>query len=69
MKNLRVKLFDKGVKVYESPSVDEIRTYCAEQIDTLWNEMLRFDNPQTYYVDLSQDLWEMKNRIISEHTF
>lgn len=69
VKNLRVKLFDKGVKVYESPSVDEIRTYCAEQIDTLWDEMLRFDNPQTYYVDLSQDLWEMKNRIISEHTF
>ena len=69
VKNLRVKLFDKGVKVYESPSVDEIRSYCAEQIDTLWDEMLRFDNPQTYYVDLSQNLWEMKNRIISEHTF
>ena len=69
VKNLRVTLFDKGRKVYESPSVDEIRTYCQKQIETLWDEMLRFENPQTYYVDLSQKLWEMKNQLITEHTF
>lgn len=66
VRNLRVKLFDKGKCVYESPSVDEIRNYCLEQLDTLWEETLRFENPQTYYVDLSQKLWDMKNQLLAE---
>lgn len=67
VRNLRVQLFDKGKCIYESPSVDEIRDYCMEQIGTLWDETLRFENPQTYYVDLSQKLWDMKNELLSEH--
>lgn len=66
-KDLRVQIFDKGTCVYQSPSIDEIKEYCREQISTLWEETLRFENPQTYYVDLSKDLWEMKNRLIEEH--
>ena len=66
--NLRVQLFDKGQCVYQCPSIDEVRDYCAEQIETLWGETLRFENPQTYYVDLSQNLWNMKNQLIEEHT-
>ena len=52
VRDLHVQLFDKGKCVYESPSVDEIREYCKEQMETLWSETLRFENPQTYYVDL-----------------
>ena len=66
VRNLRVQLFDKGKCVYESPSVDEIRDYCKAQVDTLWDETLRFENPQTYYVDLSQKLWDVKNQLLSE---
>ncbi len=66
--NLRVQLFEKGQCVYQCPSIDEIRDYCAEQIETLWGETLRFENPQTYYVDLSQNLWNMKNELIEAHT-
>lgn len=66
VRNLRVQLFDKGKCVYESPSVDEIRDYCKAQVDTLWDETLRFENPQTYYVDLSQKLWDVKNELLSE---
>ncbi len=66
VRDLRVQLFDKGECVYESPSVDEIRDYCKAQIDTMWDETLRFENPQTYYVDLSQKLWDVKNRLLSE---
>lgn len=66
VRNLRVQLFDKGKCVYESPSVDEIRDYCKAQVDTLWDETLRFENPQTYYVDLSQRLWDIKNQLLSE---
>ena len=65
--NLRVQIFDKGKCVYTCPPVDEVREYCKEQMDTLWSETLRFENPQTYYVDLSQNLWNMKNDLIEEH--
>ncbi|MBR5516873.1 MAG: nicotinate phosphoribosyltransferase [Firmicutes bacterium] len=67
VRDLHVQLFDKGECVYESPSVDEIREYCKEQLETLWGETLRFENPQTYYVDLSQRLWDMKNNLLAGH--
>ena len=66
-KNLRVQIFDKGQCVYDSPDIDEIRDYCKAQIDTLWEEILRFENPHEYYVDLSKALWELKTELIEEH--
>ncbi|MBR0597621.1 nicotinate phosphoribosyltransferase [Sinanaerobacter chloroacetimidivorans] len=66
-KNLRVPIFDKGVCVYKSPSIGEIRDYCKAQIDTLWEEILRFENPHEYYVDLSKELWELKHKLIEEY--
>lgn len=65
---LLVKIFDKGKCIYESPSVDNIRQYCKEQVATLWDETLRFENPQTYYVDLSQKLWDVKHQLLEEHS-
>lgn len=59
-KELQVPVFQGGKLVYQSPSLDEIRKYCMEQVDALWDEIKRFDNPQTYYVDLSQKLWDIK---------
>ena len=59
-KELQVPVFRGGKLVYQSPSLDEIRKYCMEQVDALWDEIKRFDNPQTYYVDLSQKLWDIK---------
>lgn len=69
VRNLREHIFDKGTLIYESPSIEEIRTYCLNEIDTLWDEMRRFENPQEYYVDLSQGLFDLKRRLIEEHTF
>ena len=68
VRNLQVPIFKEGKCVYESPSIEEIKAYCKEQVDTLWDETLRFENPQTYYVDLSQKLWDMKNRLLEEHS-
>ena len=65
-KKLQVEIFRKGECVYESPSATEIRTFCAAQLDTLWDEVKRFENPHEYYVDLSEKLWEKKNRLLSE---
>jgi len=68
-KNLRVQIFDKGKCIYQLPGIDEIRDYCKIQIDTLWEEILRFENPHEYYVDLSKELWELKTKLIEEYQF
>ena len=59
-KELQVPVFKNGELVYELPTLEQIRDYCIQQVDTLWDEVKRFDNPQTYYVDLSQKLWDIK---------
>lgn len=66
-RKLLVQLFDKGKQVYQSPSIDEIREYCKEQINTLWDEVLRFENPHEYFVDLSKPLWEIKDKLLKEY--
>ncbi len=66
-RELLVPIFLGGKPVYTSPNLDEIRTYCAAQVDTLWDEVKRFDNPHNYYVDLSQRLWDLKDRMLKEN--
>ena len=68
VRDLHVPIFVKGKCVYDSPSLEEIRKYCAEQIATLWDETLRFENPQTYYVDLSKKLWDMKQKLLHDYS-
>lgn len=65
-KKLQVKIFDKGVQVYESPKVSEIAKACREQVDSLWDEVTRFENPHTYYVDLSEKLWNLKHSLLTK---
>ncbi|NLO99097.1 MAG: nicotinate phosphoribosyltransferase [Clostridiaceae bacterium] len=67
-KKLQVQIFDKGNCIYKSPEIDEIRSYCQEQTDTLWDEVKRFENPHRYYVDLSLPLWELRERLLKEHS-
>ncbi len=63
-RELLVPIFRGGKLVYQMPTLAEIQKYCAEQVDTLWDEVKRFDNPHTYYVDLSQKLWDIKNELL-----
>ena len=67
-KKLLVQLFEKGKCVYESPDVHELKKYCAEQIDKLWDEVKRFENPHKYYVDLSPRLWKMKEELLEQYS-
>ena len=67
-KELQVPIFRDGKLVYNCPTLEEIRTYCMEQVDTLWDEVKRFDNPQTYYVDLSQKLWDIKYGLLKDRS-
>ena len=66
-KELLVPIFQNGELVYNMPSLPEIQKYCAEQVDTLWDEVQRFDNPHTYYVDLSQKLWDIKYALLKSN--
>ena len=63
-RELRVQIFRGGELVYKKPSLEEIRAYCAQQLDTLWDEVLRFENPHNYYVDLSKKLWNIKQELL-----
>lgn len=63
---LQVPIFEKGQLVYDCPSVAEIREYCKSEIETLWDEVKRFENPHHYYVDYSPSLWSMRERMLME---
>ena len=53
--------------MYESRTLDEIRSYFLRQVDTLWDEVTRLNNPHKYYVDLSQQLWDVKMDAMKKH--
>ena len=66
-KELLVPVFINGEQVYQSPNLMEIQKYAAAQMDTLWDEYKRLNNPHVYKVDLSQKLYDLKNRLLQEH--
>ena len=63
-RELLVPIFKDGKCVYKSPALPEIKAYCAAQVDTLWDEVKRFDNPHNYYVDLSRKLWDIQQELL-----
>jgi nicotinate phosphoribosyltransferase len=65
-RELLVPIFEGGKQVYQSPPLSEIRDYCTRQVKTLWPEVKRFENPHTYYVDLSDKLLELRNGMLNE---
>ena len=57
-------IFIGGKQVYTVPDINESRRRCAEQLDSMWDEVLRWENPHNYYVDLSEELWTVKNSML-----
>ena len=66
LRELLVPVIKGGKSVYQSPSVMELRDYCKQEQNTLWDESRRFVNPQKVYVDLSQSLYDMKKALLEE---
>ena len=66
LRELQVPVFQKGKLVYDLPPLQEIQRYCLAQIETLWDEVKRFENPHNYYVDLSRPLWQVKQKLLAE---
>ncbi len=67
-RELQVPVIKNGQLVYQLPTLEEIRAYCLAQVDTLWEEVKRFDNPHRYYVDLSQKLWDIKHGLLEKNS-
>lgn len=65
---IRRQIFRNGHCIAPQRTIQEIRNDCRKQVDTLWDEVKRFENPHRYYVDLSRKLWDMKNRLISKYS-
>ncbi|NLD26924.1 MAG: nicotinate phosphoribosyltransferase, partial [Acholeplasmataceae bacterium] len=63
-RELQLPIFKNGKLVYQLPSLEVIKQYCEKELDTLWDEVKRFENPHNYYVDLSQSLWDLKHDLL-----
>ena len=66
-RKLLIPIFENGKQVYTSPSLQELKDYCEKEVATLWDEVTRFENPHTYYVDLSPELWQIRETMLQQH--
>jgi nicotinate phosphoribosyltransferase len=57
-------IFIEGKRVYELPTLDQIKEYTKQNLDSLWEEYKRDLNPQKYPVDLSTECWNHKMAIM-----
>ena len=65
---LMKQIFKKGELVYDVPDIETLRKYCLDQMETIWEEVKRFENPHKYYVDLSKNLWNIKQKMLDEYS-
>ena len=65
VKELQEKIFENGKLIYKSPNLKEIAKYSKEQLNTIWDEVKRLRNPQKYYVDISQKLYDLKSQMLN----
>ncbi len=67
-RELLIPIFVDGKLVYEKPNLEEIRAHCERELETMWDSVLRFENPHEHYVDLSQKLWNIKQELLSSNS-
>lgn len=67
-KEMHVPIYISGELVYNLPPLPDIQKFCAEQVETLWDEVKRFESPHNYYVDMSQKLWNIRHGLLSDIT-
>lgn len=69
MRELMIPVFKDGKCIYESPKVMELQKYCKQELATLWEESLRLEFPHRVHVDLSNELWHMKNQLLDSYHY
>ena len=68
IKQLLEPIFIEGKRVYDLPTLKEIRQYTVQQLDTLWDELKRLENPHEFYVDLSEKLWNIQRELLEANS-
>ncbi|MEZ5342372.1 MAG: nicotinate phosphoribosyltransferase [Acidimicrobiales bacterium] len=63
---LLATVYEQGSRPLGSPSLEEMRANRTADLDLLDPGVRRLVNPHTYHVSLTTDLWELKQRLISE---
>jgi len=66
VEKLHKKIFENGKLIYENPNLKDIAEFSKNELNKLWEETLRIENPHKYYVDLSKKLWDLKNEMLEE---
>ena len=69
IRELQEKIFENGKLIYKNPSLKEIAKYSKKELDSMWEEVKRIENPHKYYVDLSKKLWILKNNMLNNIYF
>lgn len=59
-------VFINGKCIYKAKKIEDIKSYCNKQKASLWNEHKRIINPHTVPVDLSEKLYNLKEKLITE---
>ena len=59
-------IYEKGKRLYQSPSLKEIQDFCKVELGRMWDEIKRFEYPHRYYVDLSESLWTLKTIMLND---
>ena len=65
VKELQTQIYSNGKLIYKSPNLKEIAEYSKKQLDSIWEELKRLRNPQKYYVDISQKLYDLKTEMLN----
>lgn len=66
VRELLVPIFIDGKYVYNMPSLEETVEYAKAERESMWEETKRLVNPHRYYVDLSDNLWNLKRELIEK---
>ncbi len=68
IKELLVPIYKSGELIYNTPPLMDIQAYARQELDTFWDEYKRLNNPHVYKVDLSQELYDMKQQLLKEYS-
>ena len=66
VRELLVPLVRDGKRVYDLPALREICDYARQELSAFWDTYRRLNNPHVYKVDLSQELYDLKQQLLHE---
>ena len=64
---LQQPIFENGELVFDDPDLDTTKAYCDAQMATIYPEVKRTNNPQSYHVSGTEEYVNFKNELIEEH--